>query len=771
MVYQTARAFKLMLLFLLLMSSLADGNDNAGSGREDGHDRAIRRVRKDRSGQAQRKKRLGKSKDMARRRVEKGKRALEVHHVEPVEIVVTSFSQSREADREEEIHPAGDVQYETLNSVEGEAEMPATKDNEENDDSEVESESYSESLKNEDHGEKEDENGKEHPHEGEGEGQNDVKEETDVQAENKKDDDEAAANEDEPVSEQNDNGHVEDGQNDGNVSNNDHVEHDDGVENDASLDNAGDGEGNQVVSDNEVKTDNPVDNEDLEIDNQAERESEGENHVENGNEIENENEGESHTEKENEGENHVEKENEGENHVENENEIENEGESHVEKENEGKNENEIENENEGESHLENENERENEGENHVENENEIENENEGENEKHGENEVGNENQGEGGNPVGNEDQVDVGNLERGDVDQNAHQFESDNQVENVGDVENDNQVSNEKDTDIPVENEESPETPHPAETDAVLPSESQSKHPINEVTGTHRESSQSNNIHQNALNTDDTTHQTPHDEKQVHKSLHTHTDHSLNEELPLIPLTPENAVVNSDNCSGPNTKLTKNGQCVCAKGFHGDTPITKRGCWKCKTRCNVDATCAFPGECVCNDGLVGDGVTFCRIPKPVMKSVSPSEAEPTSVVTISYSVPTKYKPHTGYCMFGSSITAASIVDEHILTCEVPVDCHGIQPLRISLDSLRWSDEQFNFKIIRNTSLVMDLPWPIIGFVAFCVLIIALFGFGGRQQEDVPADNPLVGNYSKGRSGIHSSGKRSEQARKRVVTPA
>lgn len=711
-VYQTAGAFKLMLLFLLLMSSLADDSNNAGSGREDVHDRAIRRVRKDRSGQAQRRKRLGKSKDVARRRVEKGKRALEVHHVEPVEIVVTSFSQLEEAEREEENH-AGDVQYETLNSVEGGAEIgeiSTATDNEENVNSGFESESYTETVRNEDHGQNEDENGKENPHEGENEGQNDGEEEANLQSENKKDD-EGGANEAEPLREQIDNVPVEDVQNDRNVSNNDHAEND--AENDASLDNAADGDGDQAGNDNEVKTDNPVDTEDLETDNQAESQ----------------------------------------NHVDNENENESEIDNQVEKDSERENEVEKENENDTEAANENEND------NEVEKENESENENQAENENEHNNEIGHENRGDNESSVRNENQADVPNSEGSDVTQLVHQFENDNQVENAGDVENDNQVADENDTqDKPVENEESPETSHPAETDA-LESDSKSKDPIIE----------SHDFHHNALNPliqDKTAPEIPHD-----SSLHPLTDLSLNEQPSTTPPTHENSSVNSDNCSGPNTKLTKNGHCVCSKGFHGDTPITKRGCWKCKTRCNVDATCAFPGECVCNDGLVGDGVTFCRIPKPVMKSVSPSEAEPTSVVTISYSVPTQYKPHTGYCMFGSSITAASIVDEHILTCEVPVDCHGIQPLRISLDSLRWSDEQFNFKIIRNTSLVMDLPWPIIGFVAFCVLIIALFGFGGRQQEEVPVDNPLVGNYSKGRSGIHSSGKRSEQARKRVVTPA
>ena len=244
----------------------------------------------------------------------------------------------------------------------------------------------------------------------------------------------------------------------------------------------------------------------------------------------------------------------------------------------------------------------------------------------------------------------------------------------------------------------------------------------------------------------------------------------------LSPATKlENPVIANETCTAPNTKIDKHGKCVCLKGFHGDTPVTSRGCWKCKSRCDVDANCVYPGECVCNGGLVGDGVTACRIPKPVMKSVSPTTGDSNVVVTISYSVATPFKPHTGYCLFGSSITPATIIDEHILTCEVPVDCHGLQQLRISFDSLRWSDEHFDFKITRRSSDLKDLPWPIIGFAAVCVLVIIVFGCSARQTEDNHPESPLLDHYASQKAGFQSGHKRTkphpEQPRKRAVSPA
>jgi hypothetical protein len=209
-----------------------------------------------------------------------------------------------------------------------------------------------------------------------------------------------------------------------------------------------------------------------------------------------------------------------------------------------------------------------------------------------------------------------------------------------------------------------------------------------------------------------------------------------------IPATPTARFTpNVDTCSGPNTVRNLKGQCVCLRGYVGDQPLTSRGCWICRNGCHSDAVCAFPGKCKCSKGLVGDGVSACRIPRPVMVSVAPNKAPAHTIVTIGYTVTSEYDPRTGYCRFGSSVTTAQIAQKGVMTCEVPVDVYGFVKISVSFDSATWSQEIFNFEIQRNRiSGISEAPIFTIGIVAVVIVLLIVFVVVVRGKKRVVGDS-------------------------------
>jgi len=192
------------------------------------------------------------------------------------------------------------------------------------------------------------------------------------------------------------------------------------------------------------------------------------------------------------------------------------------------------------------------------------------------------------------------------------------------------------------------------------------------------------------------------------------------------------------NCSGPGTELDSKGLCVCPRGYSGDDPVTSRGCWTCDPCCDADARCGFPGKCECSDGLVGDGVASCRIPKPLMKSMSPQEGPVHTPVTIRYGLATGYRPQAGYCRFGVSVAPASLVGGRALTCEVPVGVFGAQRVQISFDSVAWSDDGHVFQVRQADQGPWELPRPIFGFVGLAVVLLVAVGARRRRARSEAA---------------------------------
>jgi hypothetical protein len=156
-----------------------------------------------------------------------------------------------------------------------------------------------------------------------------------------------------------------------------------------------------------------------------------------------------------------------------------------------------------------------------------------------------------------------------------------------------------------------------------------------------------------------------------------------------------------------------------------------------------------------------------------MASVTPNKGTAHTVVIIGYAMLSSYVPHAGYCRFGPSITAAHIIGNDSLSCEVPVDVFGFVKVSVSFDSLSWSQEIFNFEIERNMAALPDLPWPVIGFAAFCVLGLIVYGCVRRKAEssDASDDAPLVDSRApKAVEGKRKTKTGDPRPRKRGQTP-
>lgn len=158
-------------------------------------------------------------------------------------------------------------------------------------------------------------------------------------------------------------------------------------------------------------------------------------------------------------------------------------------------------------------------------------------------------------------------------------------------------------------------------------------------------------------------------------------------------LQDNNIEINNDNqnisleCSGPNT-FRINDECYCMRGFIGDEPLSPRGCWRCE-KCHREAKCAYPGKCICSNGMVGNG-KLCEPPIPTINSFSVQG----DFVNINYQCTIMFEPYLSYCKFGSSdiINGLSFTNRSI-SCLIPSNIHGNNIiLSLSFDRKNWSNQ-------------------------------------------------------------------------------
>ena len=160
-------------------------------------------------------------------------------------------------------------------------------------------------------------------------------------------------------------------------------------------------------------------------------------------------------------------------------------------------------------------------------------------------------------------------------------------------------------------------------------------------------------------------------------------------------------------CKLPNTKFVY-GECICEKGYFSNIPVDNFGCWKCSEICHSQAKCQFQetsiGKCVCQGGLIGNGVTECESPIPSIQNISPINSTDFIKVMISFSIypQTNFFPYLALCKFSLiqspsnfSIINGLIFPNNSISCISPYNFETNSSVSLSFNGKTWSN---TFKI-------------------------------------------------------------------------
>lgn len=138
-------------------------------------------------------------------------------------------------------------------------------------------------------------------------------------------------------------------------------------------------------------------------------------------------------------------------------------------------------------------------------------------------------------------------------------------------------------------------------------------------------------------------------------------------------------------------------------------------------------------SCQCQGGLIGDGITTCIMPTPVITRVSPSKLSALSLNTITvYYKNTSFVTQTGYCKLGKVIYSGKATGFDQIQCEVPPKNGDTMKLSISFDQIHWStktvDVSYDTFIVSGIKVAFE-------FIIFCVVgfIVIFVAYKARNS--------------------------------------
>jgi len=223
------------------------------------------------------------------------------------------------------------------------------------------------------------------------------------------------------------------------------------------------------------------------------------------------------------------------------------------------------------------------------------------------------------------------------------------------------------------------------------------------------------------------------------------------------PVVPEIELLIS--CNGPNTRKGKNGLCECVEGYNIGDPSSKFGCFRCEKQCHINASCYYPGKCICINGLVGDAVNNCIPPVPRLLSVNPNPYAPKThkLINVSYDTPSNYSSLTGFCRFGKSIVSGIVLNDTI-SCAVPEITGKAIRVSISFNSKDWSLDDIVLSFQRPKSMV--LPVSLIILSVIIVFIVRHKGLKQANEIRIDESTPfhkkgMFGDENKLSDGLYS----------------
>jgi hypothetical protein len=118
------------------------------------------------------------------------------------------------------------------------------------------------------------------------------------------------------------------------------------------------------------------------------------------------------------------------------------------------------------------------------------------------------------------------------------------------------------------------------------------------------------------------------------------------------------------------------------------------------------------------------------------------------------------------------VTSANIIEQGVMSCEVPVEVYGFVKMSVSFDSATWSREIFNFEIQRHRIAgISEAPGFMFGVIAAIIVVVIVFVAVMRKKRYISGENKEVGSSkSKEKMDSKRKGRVDARPRNRVVGP-
>jgi hypothetical protein len=199
-------------------------------------------------------------------------------------------------------------------------------------------------------------------------------------------------------------------------------------------------------------------------------------------------------------------------------------------------------------------------------------------------------------------------------------------------------------------------------------------------------------------------------------------------------------------CDKPHTLKSADGFCVCEEGFQG-ADAALEGCWKCNQTCHALGVCRKDGECVCQTGYVGDGVTECEVQVPILAETRPIKCVAGNcVLNISFTNRGAVTGLAGYCKFDNILVQSeNVYSDGYMVCYLPHTPEKKVKMTISFDSRHFS-KQYVTVLVSDPDMDQEvfLVFVLLGSVIFVIGIAIFRTFQAKKRGVRFADHdPLI----------------------------
>lgn len=189
-----------------------------------------------------------------------------------------------------------------------------------------------------------------------------------------------------------------------------------------------------------------------------------------------------------------------------------------------------------------------------------------------------------------------------------------------------------------------------------------------------------------------------------------------------------------------NTYKDKNNTCRCLPGFKYGDPVSKFGCFNCQTECHAKGYCAHPGKCVCQRGLVGDGITRCEIPTPEVTGIYPTKIRKQGYedIQVTYYLNEPHNPHYIWCKFQNVTVLGELIEQGIVKCTAPPSNEYAVRVSLSFDTQNFSNSDVFIYYDQESKIEFKINWIVIavGLIIFIWGNSIIFTWGKVKVVEV-----------------------------------